>query len=91
MTRTMTAEEKRYQAMRDLFDTCYDREQNVWVKYPDQETADQIRALKALGRTERWQNAVERWAKMVEEDAGRNSTFGFIQGSVYANFAAGKL
>jgi hypothetical protein len=54
------------------------------------EVADNIRKLAQLGRTARWQAAIDRWARMVQEcgdniDSIRHS---FIQGMIYAGHAS---
>lgn len=54
------------------------------------EVAENIRKLGHLGRTARWQAAVDRWARMVQEcgDNLESIRFAFIQGMVYASHAS---
>lgn len=51
--------------------------------------ADNIRKLTQLGRTARWQSAIDRWARMVLESAGnlQSLRWAFLQGAVYASHA----
>lgn len=61
------------------------------------EIAANIRKLAALGRTERWRAAIDRWAAMVEEtpqeapwpEDGRRQylRWAFLQGAIYAGHA----
>jgi hypothetical protein len=57
------------------------------------EIAGNIEKLAALGKTDRWQAAIKRWASMVREssatDVNRPSIrWALIQGCVYANHAS---
>ena len=50
---------------------------------------DNIRKLAALGRTQRWQDAVTRWQGMVgEQTLPDGLRWAILQGSVYASHAA---
>ena len=66
-----------------LWESCDNR-----LAAPD-EVAVNILKLRQLGRTERWQHAVKRWANMVnspENDLDpRNLRYGFLQGLIYAS------
>jgi hypothetical protein len=42
-----------------------------------------ILALKALGRTDRWKDAVQRWAELITETP-ENRRWALIQGSIWA-------
>lgn len=51
--------------------------------------ADNIRKLLTLGRTDRWQAAISRWANMVSESGNEMSLrWAFLQGMVYAGHAS---
>ena len=50
------------------------------------EIAGNIDKLAQLGRTDRWQAAIKRWAAMVREP-GNNIRWALIQGCVYAGHA----
>ena len=52
------------------------------------EIATEIRTLARLGRTPRWQRAIEAWAKLVEEETQpKGIEWAILQGSVYAGRA----
>lgn len=49
------------------------------------EIANNIRKLAQLGRTARWQAAIDRWARMVQEQGNeRGIRWAILQGAVYA-------
>lgn len=52
------------------------------------EVAGNIRKLAQLGRTERWQAAIERWARMTEQSTGpKDLRWAFLQGMIFAGHA----
>lgn len=51
-----------------------------------EEIAAAIRELAKLGRTDRWLNAVEGWAVMVETEDSLE--WAFLQGSIWTGYAA---
>jgi hypothetical protein len=65
---------------------------NYWAAHyatPD-EIAGNIEKLAQLGRTDRWQAAVKRWATMVREQKTLDGIrWAFLQGMVYACHASG--
>ena len=96
-TRKMTATEKRHDAIRLLADAVRTAEVTEtgpvvnWhldFAYAD-EVALGIRQLAPLGRTDRWQGAVESWAVAVEtaEDQAR-FRHAFDQFGIWAAYAA---
>jgi hypothetical protein len=54
------------------------------------EVAENIEKLAQLGRTARWQSAIDRWARMVRESSGNVDSlrWAFLQGMVYAGHAS---
>lgn len=50
------------------------------------EIAARIREIAKLGRTDRWRNAVEAWALMIEDDS-QPLEWAFLQYGVYAAHA----
>lgn len=50
---------------------------------PTAEVATAIRALTALGRAPRWKDAVESWAKLIEDETNPRP-WALIQGSIWA-------
>jgi len=50
------------------------------------EIAARIREIASLGRTDRWRNAVEAWALMIEDDS-QPLEWAFLQYGVYAAHA----
>jgi hypothetical protein len=44
-----------------------------------------IRRLSTMGRTDRWRNAIESWARVVEDES--DFQWGFMQYSIYAGHA----
>lgn len=59
---------------------------NVWTTTDRDEVAALIRTLAPLGRTIRWNDAVESWAFAVEEH--ENFTWAFFQYGIYTARAA---
>ena len=83
-----TAKEKRGMALAAVSKGYIDDFDGTWIKRPDAELVARVRALKNLGRTDRWKNAVEACAVMMEADMkkGGDGIFDFLQGAVYINF-----
>ena len=54
------------------------------------EVAENIEKLAQLGRTARWQAAIDRWARMVREHGGNLDSlrWAFLQGMIYAGHAS---
>jgi hypothetical protein len=53
------------------------------------EIADNIEKLAQLGRTDRWQSAIKRWAAMVRESEKLDDIrWAFLQGMIYASHAS---
>ena|SRR5688572_17301275 len=90
---------RRYAAIRILIDEFIDADNGNQVR--EGTTVDQvvedIEALRSLGRTERWSNALNRWQGMIkmgdeyQDDPTtwkRHMHWALIQGSVYAGFEA---
>lgn len=50
------------------------------------EIAGNIRKLAQLGRTDRWQVAIENWARAVESEA--NLDWAFLQYGIWAGYAS---
>ena len=65
--------------------------ENVWEFTADQRDAVAvlIRDIAPLGRTDRWQGAVERWARAVENaESDQQFQHSFFQFGIYASHAA---
>jgi hypothetical protein len=93
------ATEKRFEAMKALSDSIVTVEihesgpTNVWHTEDATKIAAGIRALAPLGRTDRWKDAVEGWALLVEEKAQDGSgvqgiRWAYFQGGIFAGHAA---
>ena len=69
-------------------------EQNDYdLRLPDNGAAgiaENIEKLAPLGRTARWQAAIDRWANMVREHSGndRSLRWAFLQGMIFAGHAS---
>lgn len=54
-----------------------------------EEVAENILKLASLGRTQRWQAAIKRWAAMVRsESTVKGLRWAFLQGLIFANSAS---
>jgi hypothetical protein len=88
------AEQNRQEAIGMLMELYLPETRDYKLQSTDtDEIAVNISKLAALGKTERWQSAIKRWAAMVREshatDPNRPSIrWAIIQGSVYANHAS---
>lgn len=58
----------------------------TWHITDRDEIAAKIRELSALGRTQRWADAIETWAVLVETE--ESLEWSFLQGSIWASHAA---
>jgi hypothetical protein len=88
----VSAKDRRYAAMRIVHayadavwtepGTC-----GIYVNTPESRAkiAAFIRTLAPMGRTEIWQNNVEAWAQVVEDE--KDFQWGFIQYSIYTGHA----
>lgn len=47
-----------------------------------------VNAMRALGRTERWQTALDTWVRMIETDPYGDLDWVITQYAVYTNYAA---
>jgi hypothetical protein len=54
------------------------------------EVSENISKLAQLGRTARWQGAIDRWAGMVRENSGnpKSLRWAYMQGLIYASHAS---
>lgn len=88
--------ERRYAGIRSITDYCFDKNevpQRFTMTLGDvDDVARRIRKLSELGRAQRWRDAVESWARLVEE-AKKEKTIAYfkwavIQGSINAGHEA---
>lgn len=90
---------RRYAAIRILIDEFIDVDNGNQVREGTtvEQVVEDIEALRSLGRTQRWSNALNRWQGMVnmgdeyQDDLAtwkRHMHWALIQGSVYAGFEA---
>jgi hypothetical protein len=64
---------------------------NYWAAHyaTSAEVADNIEKLIQLGRTDRWQAAIKRWAAMVRHAKKLDDIrYAFLQGMIYAGHAS---
>lgn len=90
MARTVTAQDRRVNAVKDLATELVTVERgtaHVLQGLSRYDVATKIRALAPLGRTADWRSTVERWAADVEDPA-IDMVHAVLQGQVYALHAA---
>jgi hypothetical protein len=82
------AAEKRYAGIKAVSDVVADGRGNLVMTEPS-EIAALIRDLAPLGRTDRWKDAIEAWASLVEDQEDEKGLrWAFFQGGIWAGHEA---
>lgn len=87
MTKKLTATDKRQAAMIALMRTWMTPEGKLYKRTTPARVLAGIEELRVMGRTVRWQEALDRWADMVQNGPG-DLHWAILQGNIYASYAA---
>jgi hypothetical protein len=83
----MSAQDKRYAAIQTCVSSFLDENAEWSHAFSREDIAKAILPLTALGRTERWFNAIRAWESLVL-DTENDARWALLQGSVMAAHAA---